>query len=194
MTCLSVVISAVSNLPTIEEALEELELEWPRNNKIACPACGSEDTPALHLYDDHFYCFSCGKSGDGIGLVALYTGQNIRSLVAKRGSGARPARLATKTMTRRGVNRAVYRQWQEVHNWWFNLLHDIYKDAAVWSFERALDLWSDVFDTLQAEIRGQQGFEALAPFEAEQRIKDLKRKLAEAEPHERKSALESRMR
>lgn len=30
----------------------------------------SEHTPSLKLYDDHFYCFGCGKSGDVIALIA----------------------------------------------------------------------------------------------------------------------------
>lgn len=30
----------------------------------------NERTPSLKLYDDHFHCFGCGKSGDVIALIA----------------------------------------------------------------------------------------------------------------------------
>lgn len=32
----------------------------------------NERTPSLKLYNDHFYCYGCGKGGDVIALVAQY--------------------------------------------------------------------------------------------------------------------------
>ena len=187
----------MSNLPDMQEAVEELEIEWPRTNKIYCPLCESEETPALHLSEDHWYCFSCGKHGDGIGLIAAYTGVNVRTLVAQRGGDRSHKRATTKVMTRQGVTRAVFMQYRDLHDWWFRTLHQTYATAEMWAFERALDLWSDVFDQLVDEIRGDGmwfGDDPLPPFRAEQKIAELKRQLVVALPFEEKDARELRMR
>jgi DNA polymerase family A/CHC2 zinc finger len=34
-------------------------------DKICCPF-HDDDTPSLHVYTDHFYCFGCGKHGDHV--------------------------------------------------------------------------------------------------------------------------------
>lgn len=182
------------NLPSIDEALEELGLERPRTNKIECPSCGSSDTPALHLYEDHFYCFSCGKTGDGIGLIALYTNQNVRTLLKQRSKGKRQARIQPR-VTPTGVHKAVKRQWSELNRWWFRELHEIYKDSQLWAFERALDLYSDMFDQLTEQIEGWGhwvGEEPLAPFKAEQALARFKEHLERAIPFEEKRARETR--
>lgn len=183
-------------LPSMDEALEELGIERPRSNKIECPSCGSSQTPALHCYEDHWFCFSCGKSGDGIGLVALYTGQNVRTLVKQRSSGKRPARVGP-TLKPTDVHRAVKRQWREIHNWWFAKLHEIYKDSQLWAFERALDLYSDMFDQLTEEIEGWGHYmneEPLAPFKAEKALREFRSHLERAVEVEEKRAKESRQR
>ena len=40
-----------------------------RGNMICCPF-HADRTPSMKLYDDHFYCFGCQKSGDVIDLAA----------------------------------------------------------------------------------------------------------------------------
>ena len=40
-----------------------------RGNMICCPF-HDDRTPSMKLYDDHFYCFGCQKSGDVIDLAA----------------------------------------------------------------------------------------------------------------------------
>lgn len=182
------------SLPTIDEALEELGWERPANNKIPCPACGSEDTPACHLYEDHYYCFSCGKTGDGIGLLAAVTGANVRTLIRERSNGKRPLRVGPKPMAQ-GVNKAVKLQYRAVHDWWFSQLHEMYAGSQLWAFERALDLYSDMFDSLRAMIEGTDGWaEPLAPFKAEKEIGKLKQLLERSVPFEVKAAREARQR
>lgn len=57
----------------LTEVVGRLGLETHRGN-INCPFCGSgsgnSQTPACHIYPDHFHCFSCSKHGDGIDLVS----------------------------------------------------------------------------------------------------------------------------
>lgn len=181
------------SIPTIDEAITELGLEWPRDNKLECPSCGSKTTPALHLYEDHYYCFSCGKTGDGLGLIALYTGQNIRTLLKQRG-GKREYRVQP-VYKPSDVHRAVKRQWQDLNRWWFQLLHEIYKDSQMWAFERALDLYSDMFDQLTEQIEGWghwMGDDPMKPFQAEKALKNFREHLERAIPFEEKRARETR--
>ena len=46
-------------------ALKDVIGETPINGKISCPF-HSDTTPSLHVYADHFHCFSCGAHGDAI--------------------------------------------------------------------------------------------------------------------------------
>ena len=182
------------NLPTIDEALEQLEIERPRNNKIGCPSCGSENTPALHLYEDHYYCYSCGKSGDGAGLIALYTGENVRT-VLKRYSKGRPARRVGPKLTPLTIDKAISRKYRDIHNWWFPLLHEMYRDSAMWAFERALDLYSDIFDSTRARIEGRDGYaEPLGPRKAEEALMELEKLLEGSVVFEEKAAMDARQR
>ena len=44
-----------------------------RGDMICCPF-HDDKTPSMKLYDDHFYCFGCQKSGDVINLAAQLLG------------------------------------------------------------------------------------------------------------------------
>lgn len=44
-------------------------LQINRSGMALCPF-HEEKTPSLKLYDDHYYCFGCGASGDCTGFVA----------------------------------------------------------------------------------------------------------------------------
>jgi hypothetical protein len=178
-------------LPTIREALDELGLELPPSRKLTCPnAHASGKTPSLHVYEDHFYCFGCGTHGDGIGLVALYTGQPIKRLYAERKDdgggpsyGARSKTRGQKTDARGTVRR----QYRELHNWWFGSLAEIHANSPEYLLLRALDLWSDYFEVLDESIRGEDG-EDRSPYQAEQLLREARRELEAAEPFERQDA------
>jgi len=44
-----------------------------KRDKVLCPF-HTEKTPSCHIYQDHFYCFGCGKSGDVFDWVAHVRG------------------------------------------------------------------------------------------------------------------------
>ena len=46
-------------------------LKANRNGMCCCPF-HDDRTPSLKLYEDHFYCYGCGASGDVIDLVGKY--------------------------------------------------------------------------------------------------------------------------
>ena len=174
----------MTKLPTIEEAVDELGLTVGRDRKIECPK-HEDKTASLHLYDDDYYCFSCGATGDGIGLVALFTDQDVRRLLAQRG-GERPRRQATKGMSKTEVAASVHRQRRALEHWWFDTVSAAYAEAYDWALIRAIDLWSDVFRDLDERISGLGWWadEKPAPYESEELIRQLRGRLEQALPLE----------
>lgn len=65
----------MSIFETIKQSLNLIDvarhygIEISRSGFTSC-LFHNERTPSLKLYDDHFHCFGCGKSGDVIALVA----------------------------------------------------------------------------------------------------------------------------
>ena len=51
------------------EVAKHYGIEVNRSGFTSC-LFHNERTPSLKLYDDHFHCFGCGKSGDVIALIA----------------------------------------------------------------------------------------------------------------------------
>lgn len=172
-------------LPTIEEALDEIGVEMPRNRKLECPK-HEDATASLHLYEDSWYCFSCGLHGDGIGLVAHFTDQDVRRLLAQRSTG-RVERKATKGLSLTAVSREVQRQRRDLHNWWFDKIAAAYAESYEWALLRAVDLWGQVFRDLDEQILAKGmwlGGEKPTPYEAERLIHQLRRRLDAALPLE----------
>ena len=166
----------------MDEALDELGIELPRSRKLECPR-HVDKTPSLHVYEDGFYCHSCGQSGDGIGLIAWFTNMDVRQLLAER-SGDRPhRRAATKGMKRGDVARTTLRMYRTMHNDWFKWLHDQHADAPQWLFERQLDIWCQAFDDLRDKMLGHGLYTedgAMAPYLQEQEIATFARHLDSA--------------
>lgn len=50
---------------------------------FACCPFHDEATPSMRIYDDHFYCFGCGKGGDVIKFTELYFGLSPLEAVSK---------------------------------------------------------------------------------------------------------------
>ena len=54
---------------TVRQAAEHYELEVNRNGMTCCPF-HKDRHPSMKLYDNHFYCFGCGATGDVIDFTA----------------------------------------------------------------------------------------------------------------------------
>ena len=70
---------------SLPDAAKRLCIEIPHSHMIRCPF-HEDHTPSLRLYDDHFYCFGCGASGDVIDftarLLGIKPGEAVRKLIA----------------------------------------------------------------------------------------------------------------
>ena len=63
------IFEAVKAAVPVREAAEKYGLEVNYGGMVRCPF-HEDRTPSMKLYEDHFYCFGCGKHGDVISLVA----------------------------------------------------------------------------------------------------------------------------
>lgn len=67
---------------TVRQAAEHYGLDVNRNGMTCCPF--HEDRhPSMKLYDDHFYCFGCGATGDVIDFTARLFGISTFEAVKK---------------------------------------------------------------------------------------------------------------
>ena len=63
------IFEAVKAAVSVRAAAERYVLEVSFGGMVRCPF-HEERTPSMKLYEDHYFCFGCGKHGDVINLVA----------------------------------------------------------------------------------------------------------------------------
>lgn len=64
---------AVKEKLSMEDAAKFYGLQISRSGMACCPF-HEDKTPSLKIYDDHFYCFGCGATGDCTGFTAKLFG------------------------------------------------------------------------------------------------------------------------
>ena len=63
------IFEAVKATVPVRAAAERYGLEVNLGGMVRCPF-HEDRTPSMKLYEDHYFCFGCGKHGDVINLVA----------------------------------------------------------------------------------------------------------------------------
>lgn len=74
---------AIKRAVTIHEALELVHVELSegaQTQQVACPF-HHDSHPSARIYDDHLFCFTCGRSWDAIGLVQESYGMSYLAAV-----------------------------------------------------------------------------------------------------------------
>ncbi len=66
---MSSVFEAVKAAVPVRAAAERFGLEVNYAGMVRCPF-HEDRTPSMKLYEDHFYCFGCGRHGDVVDLTA----------------------------------------------------------------------------------------------------------------------------
>ena len=66
---MSSIFEAVKAAVPMRAAAERYGLEVKFSNMVRCPF-HEDHTPSMQLYEDHFFCFGCGKHGDVVTLVS----------------------------------------------------------------------------------------------------------------------------
>jgi hypothetical protein len=128
----------------IEDALERAGKTVPRNGKLHCPA-HNDKTPSLHLYPrtNSWTCFSCMRNGDGYGLYALLTGQDVADVLRSNGTKER----TTAPKAQPWEMRARYlTEWTGISQPLFHAIQNA--DLMDWQKDLLLDRvseWADEF-------------------------------------------------
>ena len=86
---------------TVRQAAEHYGLKVNRNGMTCCPF-HHDRHPSLKLYEDHFYCFGCGATGDVIDFTARLFGvstfEAVKKLAADFGIDPDKVQFAPKTL------------------------------------------------------------------------------------------------
>lgn len=182
-------------LPTMTEALERIGLDARIGTKVRCPE-HEDKTPSLHLYEDGWYCFSCARHGDGIGLIALFQGVPVSRLLRGRKDAYSRSPLrrtsATQGVKRGGLRNAVLFDLAELSRRTFDELAWIYQGAPLWQYLRAIEVWSMILDQARDEIEGVGMWledEPLPVASAERRLKALRKEVERGLEHDRQDAI-----
>lgn len=170
---------------TMEDALEKLGLDWPRSSKMRCPA-HDDKTPSLHLYRDKgderggsFYCFSCGRSGDAIGFIALMTGEDVKLVYARQMEGQLPREFSKdrpRKLTPYQQRSLLRRRMHQLNAWFFPKLRrliDVDDDAQL---EEHLYYWAFQYEDLKERVFD----EGVPPAEVDGDIDALERRMQRA--------------
>ncbi len=63
------VFEDIRNMVAMSDVAKFYGLQISRSGMSCCPF-HNDNTPSMKIYEDHFYCFGCGSTGDGTGFVA----------------------------------------------------------------------------------------------------------------------------
>lgn len=158
---------------TIDEALAIMEMERPRSNKIDCPAGhGSGKTPPLHLYDDNFYCYNCGKNGDAYGFIAFMLGRDVADVLREYGDGeGKPHPV----VTRRRMLEAVRADWLDFQGHYWHAYHMALADLASAMRNDAIQMALDRIDHLwDGPLTLNDLDEDMSPHDLQQQVDEAK--------------------
>jgi hypothetical protein len=73
-------VAPVDDEPETEIDLADLIGDVPKNRKICCPF-HDEETPSMHIYQDHYHCYGCDAHGDHISWLTQVEGLSFYEAV-----------------------------------------------------------------------------------------------------------------
>ena len=160
--------------PTVEDVIDEYSLPVRGMATKMMPCPGHEDNTAslsLHVEDDWWYCFSCLKSGDGVGLVALLEGVEVVEILRRYGGqgkdwkrrqdfGLRPHELRANMMS----------NYRDLYWEFFEEVHKRLAEGPEWILLAVIDQWGESFD----EVRDCLDDEDNSVYEREVAVKQLR--------------------
>ncbi len=159
--------------PTVEEVIDEysLPVKGMATKMMPCPA-HDDNTASLSLHVDGnwWYCFSCNKSGDGVGLVALLEDMEVvdvlrryaqsRDWAKRRDFGLKPHEL--RANLRSGFRDLLWEFFAELHN--------RMSEGPDWILLGVIEQWGESFD----EVRDVLDDEDMSVYEREVAVKKLR--------------------
>ena len=157
--------------PTVEEVLDEYDLRPDRGGMIECPY-HEDKTPSLKTNEDWWYCFSCNRSGDGIGLIAGLEHVQVTDILARyasdtKGWQKRKDLGISPTQLRAGV----IQEYRELNREFFDEVHHRLADEPDWILLAVVERWGQEFDDVKETYLHN---EDLSIYQREQAVQKLR--------------------
>lgn len=150
---------------SVEDALDIAGERWPRTGQMMCPTGHDRHSPSFQLYEDtnSYYCFGCGVTGDGYGLLALLTGRSVESILRQYGDGF------VTTESTRGLNRHAIRE--SVRGLWVKATHPGFlairsSGLELWQRDLLIDEYVEKLEVWRS------GIESAPPIKQERWLRD----------------------
>jgi hypothetical protein len=164
-------MTAKPNPPTVEEVLDEYGIQPNRSGMINCPL-HEDNTPSLKANESWWYCFSCNRSGDGVGLIAAFEGCSVVDVLARYASDT------TSWKQRRDFGIAphqlragVKQEYRQLLNEFFDEVHKRLAEEPEWILLAVVDHWGQEFD----DVRDYYIYnEELTIYQREQQVQQLR--------------------
>ena len=128
---------------TPREAAERLGIHISRGSMARCPF-HPDKTPSMKLYEDHFYCFGCGASGDVIDLTGKVNGFSPYEAAKWLTNTLHIEQGRTTPINRQ--NKSAIHQERERENRCFSVLMDYLRLLERWKIELGPASPSDEMD------------------------------------------------
>ena len=159
--------------PTVEEVLDQYDLRPDRGGMIECPF-HEDKTPSLKTNEEWWYCFSCNRSGDGLGLIAGIEGVPVTDILVRYASdtkGWQKRQAKDLGISPTQLRAGVVNEYRQLLNEFFDEIHKRLADEPDWILLAVVDQWGNEFDDVKDTYLHNDG---LSVYEREQAVQKLR--------------------
>ena len=180
---------------TVRTAAEHYGLEVNRNGMTCCPF-HKDRHPSMKLYEDHFYCFGCGATGDVIDFTArlfgISTFEAVKKLAADFGIDPdKPLSAATLAKPRYPMIKAFREDELYCHRVLCDYLQLLESWKVLYAPKTPEEPWNDHFtEALQMHNNIEYLADVLTVGELEERVKAVEVLLKDGKMQELEARLE----
>lgn len=152
---------------TIDDALAIVDVHLPRSRMLRCPA-HNDKTPSLRVYDDSYYCFSCGRNGDAYGLIAIFQGRDVADVLRQYTKPINPNdRVTAVRADPRAMGKRAFADFvTETQRLFDTIRNDPHLED--WTRELILDAASELNDKMRV------AFDEAAPYQRQAIIEQIR--------------------
>ena len=157
--------------PTVEEVLDQYDLRPDRGGMIECPF-HEDKTPSCKTNEDWWYCFSCNRSGDGLGLIAGIEGVPVTDILVRYASDTKGWKQRRELgISPTQLRAGVVNEYRQLLNDFFDEVHKRLSDEPDWILLAVVDQWGNEFDDVKDTYLHN---DALSIYEREQAVQKLR--------------------
>lgn len=147
-------VEEIKEIVTMRDVLQKYGISVLRNGMVSCPF-HKDKSPSMKVYEDSFFCFSCGANGDIFTFVQMMEEVSFKeAFLILGGTYEKPtfqSRLAIYKSKQRKKQLQKERERLEDARQLNNLLIDVFRSAMQRS-EPLSDCWCSSYNELQKQL------------------------------------------